>query len=103
MPRMKTSPKIAKIPPSMTPADLLAWRKGHGLSQEDACNMLGISRRPYQYAEKGVTQAGYRLPTVSRILELAVKGLDAELRLVRHRLGVRTLAEINSGEQRPST
>jgi transcriptional regulator with XRE-family HTH domain len=98
MPRMKTTPHIQRIPATMAPTDLLAWRKSHGLSQEDASNLLGMARRPYQYLEQGKTQAGMRLPKIPRLIELATKGLDMELRVIRMKLGTRSLAEIKASE-----
>jgi DNA-binding XRE family transcriptional regulator len=82
------SPRVrSAIPSSMAPADLRAWRKGHCLTQPDACKLLGISLRPYQHAENGNTRGGFKVPKVPRLIELATKGLDVELRLVRYRMG----------------
>ena len=96
MPRMKTTPHIDKLPGKMTPAQLVDWRKAHGFSQQDAAAMLGMSRRPYQYLEGGETRGGFRPPTIPRTVELAIKGLDVELRLLRYRAGGRSLVELRA-------
>jgi transcriptional regulator with XRE-family HTH domain len=88
---MKSTPHIQRIPARMTPAELIAWRKQHGFSQEDAGNMLGVARRTYLHYERGDTRGGYKQPTVPRLVELAIKGLDAELRIVKYRMGQRSL------------
>ena len=77
---------MRQIPASMKPADLRNWRKGHGYTQPEAARLLGLSPRTYTYHETGTTRAGYRVPTVPRLVELAIKGLDAELRLVKYRM-----------------
>jgi transcriptional regulator with XRE-family HTH domain len=38
---------------AMKPADFKRWRKGLGLSQKEAAEMLGLKRRMVQYYEKG--------------------------------------------------
>jgi len=62
-----------------TPAQLKEWRRSRGLNQVSAAALLGMARRPYQYAERGKTRGGYVVITIPRQLELAVKGLDWEL------------------------
>ena len=38
---------------AMKPTDFKRWRKGLGLSQKEAAEMLGLKRRMVQYYEKG--------------------------------------------------
>jgi transcriptional regulator with XRE-family HTH domain len=83
MPKMHSTPHIDQIPGTWKPEQLVAWRKSHGFSQADAGNLLGISRRTYQHYEKGDTRGGFSLPTLPRLVELAIKGLDGELRYLR--------------------
>lgn len=99
MPRLKSTPHIDKIPSTMTPADLVAWRKGHGFSQEDAANLLGIARRTYLHLERGNTRGGYKLKNIPRRDALAVRGLDSELRILKFRLGRRTLRDDEDGRE----
>lgn len=80
------TPKAAKPDPStMTPADLLAWRKGHGFTQRDAAYRLGMTLRPYQYHEAGTTRGGFKIPRIPRTIELATMGLDMALRVAKLR------------------
>jgi transcriptional regulator with XRE-family HTH domain len=37
----------------MTPATLRAWRETHGLTRQDAANLLGMSRRTLETIEQG--------------------------------------------------
>lgn len=84
MPKMDTTPHLAApVRATMTPAQLIEWRQGHGLSQQDAAHLLGMALRPYQYREAGATRGGYRVPRVDRLIELATKGLDMELRVAK--------------------
>lgn len=62
-----------------TPTQLREWRRSRGINQMSTAALLGMARRPYQYAERGKTRSGYILITIPRQLELAVKGLDTEL------------------------
>ncbi len=70
---------LEPIQGTWTPAQLRAWRKSRGLIQGAAAALLGVARRTYLYAERGKTRGGYILVTIPRQLELAVKGLDADL------------------------
>ena len=96
MPRMQSTPHIDPIPGTMKPGELISWRKGHGFSQADACALLGISRRTYQHYELGNTRGGFSLPRLPRIVELAIRGLDVELRVLKMRAGGLSLAEMKA-------
>jgi DNA-binding XRE family transcriptional regulator len=82
---------VHAVPSSMKPDDLVLWRKSHGFTQDAASKLLGISKRTLVHAENGNTRCRMRVPKVPRLIELATKGLDAELRLVKFRMAERAL------------
>ena len=58
---------------AMKPADFKRWRKGLGLSQKEAAEMLGLKRRVVQYYEKG--QRDGKKVGVPKIVRLACYAL----------------------------
>lgn len=67
----------------MTPVEFKAWRKGRGLKQKDAAELLGLKKRVIQYYEKGKRDG--KTVEVPRAVELAcwaitqgVGGYDGE-------------------------
>ncbi len=56
----------------MTPSDFRTWLKRHGLTQEAAADMLGVSKRMISYYATGAQP-------ITRTIALAMKGADVEL------------------------
>ena len=57
---------------AMTPSDFRAWLKAHGLTQDQAAALLGLSKRSIAYYSTGAKP-------ISRTIALALKGVEAEL------------------------
>lgn len=52
----------------MTPAQFRAWRKGQGLKQKEAADLLGLKKRMIQYYETGVRDGKkVRIPKTVRL------------------------------------
>jgi hypothetical protein len=64
---------------SMTPAQLRQWRTERWLLQRDAAALLGLALRIYHRLERGIAGSRAEMATIPRTIELAVRGLDAEM------------------------
>ena len=64
----------------MTRDELRRWRKERGITQHNLAALLGISRSAYLYLENGDKRLHVISSTVPRSAELALKGLDEEIR-----------------------
>lgn len=59
----------------MTPGQFRAWRKGLGLKQKEAAELLGLKKRVIQYYEKGRRDG--KNVGIPRTVELACYALSA--------------------------
>ncbi len=62
---MKTEPEL----------DFVTWRQGLGLTQEEAAEALGLSRRMVQYYESALGPTGRDLQSPRRSVQLAMRYL----------------------------
>lgn len=65
---------------AMTPSDFRAWLRHNDLTQEAAATLLGISKRSVAYYSTGAQP-------ITRIVALALKGAETELRNTRPKPG----------------
>ena len=72
--------QVCLIYGGMTSGDLRAWRVRHYLSRPALARALGISVSRLVDYETGVTRGRNTPAPIPRLLELALKGLEQEMR-----------------------
>lgn len=78
--RPMPSEPAGSLPGIMTRDQLRHWRKERGLTQVNLASLLGLSRSAYLYLENGDRRRPNASPTLPRTVELALRGLDSEIK-----------------------